>query len=157
MFRGGSTNNKMSGIMSGIKDTPRRQYAEAGNVKSFDEETSFATLYNDDISTNMILITLDKSYNLTTKKVTATSNKIEIPIDSLGFCLVSNGNYIGSYFTQESLDIETVCNSVEILKFLRVAYYPLAEYFNDTGYEKNRMVREKARFDKKIAKRANKK
>ena len=26
MFRGGSTNNKMSGIMSGINDTPRRQY-----------------------------------------------------------------------------------------------------------------------------------
>ena len=37
MFRGGSTNNKMSGIMSGIKDTPRRQYAEAGNVKSFED------------------------------------------------------------------------------------------------------------------------
>jgi len=36
---------------------------------------------------------------------------------------------------------------------LRASYYPFAEYFNDTGYEKNRMVREKARFDKKIAKR----
>ena len=40
MFRGGSTNNKMSGIMSGIKDTPRRQYAEAGNVKSFEDLVS---------------------------------------------------------------------------------------------------------------------
>jgi hypothetical protein len=27
MFRGGSTNNKMSGIMSGIQDTPRTQYS----------------------------------------------------------------------------------------------------------------------------------
>jgi hypothetical protein len=40
MFRGGSTNNKMSGIMSGIKDTPRRQYQEAGPVKSFQDLVS---------------------------------------------------------------------------------------------------------------------
>ena len=32
MFRGGSTNNKMSGIMSGIQDTPRTQYSN-GSTK----------------------------------------------------------------------------------------------------------------------------
>jgi hypothetical protein len=125
-----------------------------GNVKFFDEETSIAILYDDNISDTLTLITLDKSYKLSTQKVESKSNQITIPSYVLGFCLVDDGNYVGSYFTSEALDIEAVFNSVEILKFLRVAYYPLAEYFNDTGYEKNRMVREKARFDKKIAKRA---
>jgi len=124
-----------------------------GIVKSFDEDTSSATLYDEDIASNLTLITLDKTYNLDTQKLDITSNKISIPSDTLGFCLVDDGNYVGSYFTKESLHIETVFNSVEILKFLRASYYPLAEYFNDTAYEKNRMVREKARFDKKIAKR----
>ena len=124
-----------------------------GIVKSFDEEKSTATLYNENISSNLTLITLDKSYTLNTQKLDITSDQISIPVHTLGFCLVDDENYVGSYFTKEPLDIETVFNSVEILKFLRASYYPFAEYFNDTGYEKNRMVREKDRFDKKIAKR----
>jgi len=125
-----------------------------GKVKSFDEDISVATLYSDNLPSNLMLITLDKSYALKSHDIDSSSNKISIPSGILGFCIVSDGNYVGSYFTSEQLDIETVFNSVEILKFLRASYYPLAEYFNDTGYEKNRMAREKARHDQKLAKRA---
>ena len=124
-----------------------------GNVKSYDEDESVAILYSDDLSSSLTLITLDKSYSLNSQQVDISSNKIDIPADILGFCLLDEGNYVGSHFTHEPLDIETIFASVDILKFLRVSYYPLAEYFNGSEYEKNRMKREKARFDKKKAKR----
>lgn len=125
-----------------------------GIVKSYDEDTLIANLYSDNVSSNLTLLTLDKSYNLNSHEIDSSSNKINIPFDVLGFCLLENGKYVGSHFTKKSLDIETIFSSVEILKFLRVSYYPLAEYFNGTEYEKNRMVREKARFDKKKDKRS---
>ena len=125
----------------------------SGIVKEYDEKESVATLYSDDTSKKLTLISLDKSYNLKSETIERDSNKINIPSDSLGFCLLNDGKYVGSYFTKEPLDIETVFSSVEILKFLRLAYYPFAEYFNGTEYEKNRMVREKARHDKKLIKR----
>jgi len=124
-----------------------------GIVKNYDEKTSLATLCGENILTTLTLITLDKSYTLNTQKLDINSNEISIPTDILAFCLIDEEKYVGSYFKSEPLDINIVFNSVEILKFLRASYYPLAEYFNDTGYEKNRMVREKARHDKKIAKR----
>jgi len=124
-----------------------------GIVKSYDEKESVATLYDNDLSKDLTLITLDSAYNIEAKSVNCESNKIAITSYILGFCLVDDGKYVGSYFTKEPLDTETVFNSVDILKLLRFSYYPFAEYFNGTEYEKNRMVREKARHDKKLAKR----
>ena len=124
-----------------------------GIVKSYDEDDLVATLYSDDIPSNLTLITLDCSYNLNSHKIDSSSNKIAIPFDILGFCLVDDGNYIGSHFTSEPLDIETIFSSVEILKFLRLSYYPFGEYFNGTEYEKNRALRERARNEKKKQKR----
>lgn len=124
-----------------------------GIVKSYDENESVATLYDGSESTTFTLITLDKAYTLKSETITNDSNKLNMPSDLLGFCLLDDGKYVGSYFTKEPLDIETVFSSVDILKFLRLAYYPFAEYFNGTEYEKNRMVREKARHDKKLIKR----
>ncbi|MEA3554023.1 MAG: hypothetical protein U9R39_06460 [Campylobacterota bacterium] len=124
-----------------------------GIVKSHDEDNLVATLYNDDSTSSLTLVTLDKSYNLNSHRLKSSSNKIDIPIDVLGFCLVDDSNYVGSYFTNEPLDIERIFSSVEVLKFLRVAYYPFGEYFNGTEYLKNRALREKARNDKKKEKR----
>lgn len=124
-----------------------------GIVKSYNEENSTAVLHNDTKFSNLTLLTLDKKYNLASHKINISSNTLVIPKETLGFCLLENGKYVGSYFTKESLDIETVFSSVNILKFLRLSYYPFAEYFNDTGYEKNRALREKARNDKKKTKR----
>ena len=125
-----------------------------GIVKSYDEDNLIATLYSDDVSSVMTLITLDCSYNLNSQDVKSLSNKIDIPFDVLGFCLLDDGNYVGSYFTNEALDIETIFSSVEILKFLRLAYYPFGVYFNGTEHEKNRALRERARNEKKKDKRA---
>ena len=124
-----------------------------GIVKSYDKDDLVANLYSDEITSSLTLITLDRSYNLNSHQVDSLSNKIDIPFGVLGFCLLESGNYAGSYFTNEPLDIETIFSSVEILKFLRVSYYPFGEYFNDTGYEKNRILREKARNEKKKDKR----
>jgi len=124
-----------------------------GNVKSYDEDDLVASLYNDDLTSSLTLITLDRSYNLNSHDVKSSSNKVDIPFDVLGFCLLDEGNYVGSYFTNESLDIETIFNSVEILKFLRVSYYPFGVYFNGTEHEKNRALRERARNEKKKDKR----
>ena len=123
-----------------------------GIVKSFDEKPSEITLHKNKCS-SLSIITLDKNYKLATKQIEVISNKISIPSDLLGFCLVSNGNYVGSYFTTTPLDIETIFTSVEILKFLRISYYPFAEYFNETPYNINRAQQEKARNNKKKAKR----
>ncbi|MGB5867245.1 MAG: hypothetical protein WBG69_05145, partial [Arcobacteraceae bacterium] len=124
-----------------------------GIVKSYDEKALEATLHSTNDISNIVLMTLDKNYKLSTKKVEIVSNKVVVPSGILGFCLVSNGNYLGSYFTAEPLDIETIFSSVEILKFLRIAYYPFAEYFNEAPYNVNRAQQEKARNDKKKAKR----
>jgi len=123
-----------------------------GIVKSFDEKTSCVTLTSDTLK-NLTLITLDNSYKLQTQEIKLVSNKIEIPSDLFGFCLVEDGYYVGSYFTNTSLDIETIFANVEVLKFLRVSYYPFAKYFNGTEYEKNRAQRERARNLKKKDKR----
>ena len=123
-----------------------------GNVKNYDEKQSIANLH-DDTSKELTLIVLDNSYTLKTTQVDTSSNKILIPKNTIGFCLVDNGNYIGSYFIEKSLDIETVFSNLEVLKFLRFSYYPFAEHFNGTEYEKNRALREKARNEKKKDKR----
>lgn len=124
-----------------------------GIVKSYDKDTLTATLYDDDLQSDLKLITLDKSYNIHSTKIELSSNKIDIPKDILGFCLVDKGNYVGSYFTDEPLDIETIFSSTDILKFLRLSYYPLGEYFNAAPYEQNRAFQEKARNEKKKDKR----
>ncbi|BFU76820.1 hypothetical protein ALC152_00350 [Arcobacter sp. 15-2] len=125
-----------------------------GIVKNYDENSSVVTLHaNENEDSTLTLITLDKEYKLHTNTPQAYSNTIDIPNNTLGFCFVSNNEYLGSYFIEKSLDIETIFTNTEVLKFLRLSYFPFAEYFNDTGYEKNRALREKARNDKKKAKR----
>jgi len=124
-----------------------------GIVKSYDEKTLKATLHTDTKATNITLVTLDTDYQLKTHTLKNNKNTLQLPYEVLGFCLLNDGAYIGSFFTENILDIETIFASVEILKFLRLSYYPIAEYFNGTEYEKNRAFREKARNDKKKAKR----
>lgn len=124
-----------------------------GIVKSYDENSRTVSFYAHDSLSEVTLLTLDKSYTLKSQKVQIVSNKLVLPYDVLGFCLLDNDNYLGSYFINETLDIETIFTSVDILKFLRVSYYPFAEYFNGTEYEKNRALRERARNEKKKAKR----
>ncbi|MEA3498730.1 MAG: hypothetical protein U9R16_06720 [Campylobacterota bacterium] len=124
-----------------------------GIVNSYDKDSLVVTLSNDDISSSLTLITLDKNYALKSSQIDIANNEIEIPLNLFGFCLVEEGDYIGSYFIDTKLDIETIFSSVEILKFLRVSYFPFGEYFNGTEYEKNRALREKARDDKKKDKR----
>ncbi|MEA3352448.1 MAG: hypothetical protein U9Q33_01335 [Campylobacterota bacterium] len=125
-----------------------------GIVKSYDEDSLTATLYNDYPRSSLTLITLDGSYNLNCRQVDCSSGKIDIPSNVLGFCLIDGGNYAGSYFTSEPLDIEKIFSSVDILKFLRVSYYPFGEYFNDVVYDTNRAQMQRARTQKKRDKRA---
>jgi len=124
-----------------------------GIIKNYDEKKLLATLHSDSKITNMTLITLDTSYRLSTHLVDTTQNTLQLPHEVLGFCLLNDGQYIGSFFTENDLDIETIFASVAILQFLRLSYYPFAEYFNGTEYEKNRAFRERARNEKKKAKR----
>ena len=124
-----------------------------GIVKSYDEKTLKATLHTDTKATNMTLITLDTDYQLKSHTIENNGHSLQLPYKVLGFCLLNDGEYIGSFFTENDLDIETIFGSVAILQFLRLSYYPFAEYFNGTEYEKNRAFRERARNEKKKAKR----
>ena len=124
-----------------------------GIVSNYDETTKKVIL-NDEIKLSSItLITLDRSYTLKVQKLDISSKKIVLSEDILGFVLFDAGAYVGSYFTKEPLDIEVIFSSVEILKFLRVGYYPFAEFYNGIEYEKNRVLREKSRNDKKKVKK----
>jgi hypothetical protein len=122
-----------------------------GLVKSFDGDLDTALLYEKEDSLTLIL--LDSSYKLSTKQIDASSKKIKIDSDALGFVLIKDGDYVGSYFKSKDLDIETIFKDVELLKFLRLSYFPFGEYFNSVEYESNRAQRDKARNDKKKQKR----
>lgn len=124
-----------------------------GIVSNYDEKTKIITLASDEKTSNLSLITLDKSYTLKTQNIDVKSGKYTLSEDVLGFCLFDEDEYVGSYFTKDTLDIEVIFSSVEILKFLRVGYYGFAEFYNGTEYEKNRVLREKARNDKKKVKK----
>jgi len=123
-----------------------------GIVKEYLSNDS-TILLEENLPLNSTLVLLDNKYTLKTKQIDTSSKKLQIPTDTLGFCIVNDGNYLGSYFIEHSLDIETVFASAEILKFLRASYFPFAKYFNGTEYEKNRALREKARNEKKKEKR----
>ncbi|MGB3750535.1 MAG: hypothetical protein WA945_03130, partial [Arcobacteraceae bacterium] len=124
-----------------------------GIVSNYNAKTRIITLTSDEQTLNLSLITLDKSYTLKTQNIDVTSGIYTLSEDVLGFCLFDENEYVGSYFTKEALDIEVIFSSVEILKFLRVGYYGFAEFYNGTEYEKNRVLREKARNDKKKVKK----
>jgi len=124
-----------------------------GIVSNYDEKNRIITLGSDKQTSNLSLITLDKSYTLKTQNIDVAPSKYTLSEDVLGFCLFDRGEYVGSYFTKEALDIEVIFSSVNILKFLRVGYYGFAEFYNGTEYEKNRVLREKARNDKKKVKK----
>lgn len=125
-----------------------------GNIQHFEVETSIATLSKDTNLSDATLITFDTNYDLKSQTIKVSlENEFLVPKDLLGFCVVKDGKYIGSYFTQQELDIEIIFKSKEILQFLRFAYYPFSEYFNAIEYEKNRVQRERARILKKKEKR----
>ena len=60
------------------------------------------------------LITFEiRTYTLKTQQVDDSIKKtFRYLADTLGFCLVNEWKYVGSYFIENSLDIETVFSSV---------------------------------------------
>jgi len=135
------------------------------NYPYFGEEISTSLNIYDDVRWNLIgkitryskkdynkndnikVITLDNNYKLNIQ------NDINISENILGYCVIKDNCYDSSYFIDNNLDIDIIFKDKEILKFLRFSYFEFGEYFNEAKFDKSRALREKARNDKKKAKR----
>jgi hypothetical protein len=124
-----------------------------GVVQEYNEKDAYALINNSKNHEDLSLIVLDDNYKISTSKIQIEENKIQIPSNIIGFCLVRDTQYLGSYFLRTDIDIALTFLDVKILKFLRFSYFPFGEFYNDTEYEKNRVLQQKARNDKKKVKK----
>lgn len=125
-----------------------------GIVKQCNTEKNTVTLDNTDEYSNLTLITLNNNYEIQKVDIEVQNDQITIPTDIIGFCLTDDTKYLGSHFLTTNIDIASTFTNVEILKFLRFSYFPFGEFYNEPDYEKNRVLREKARNDKKKVKKS---
>ncbi len=124
-----------------------------GIIKGYDEDKAIVSLDTNDLYSKLTLITLDNNYEINSSEVEVQNGQIKTPKEIIGFCLVDDSKYVGSHFLTTDIDIKTAFSSVEILKFLRFSYFPFADFFNEPEYKENRVLREKAKNDKKKMKK----
>lgn len=124
-----------------------------GIVKEYNASKNIVSLDTNELYSKLTLITLNTNYEINSSSVQIQDAQIKVPRGILGFCLVDGSRYVGSHFISNSIDIEVAFTNVEVLKFLRFSYFPFGDFFNLAEYEKNRVLREKARIEKKRVKK----
>jgi len=124
-----------------------------GIIKEYNESKAIVSLDTNDLYSKLTLITLNNNYEINSTVVEIQNEQIKVPTEILGFCLVDDATYVGSHFLTTNIDIQTAFTNVEVLKFLRFSYFPFADFFNEADYVEKRVLREKARNDKKKVKK----
>ncbi len=124
-----------------------------GIIKEYSESKAIVSLDTNDLYSKLTLITLNNNYEINSSVVEVQNEQVKVPTEILGFCLVDDSTYVGSHFLTTSIDIQLAFTNVEVLKFLRFSYFPFGDFFNEADYVEKRVLREKARNDKKKVKK----